>query len=146
MVTIRSPFRGYITTWCVEIEGRRFNVLFAYKLNQFGLRKCPHDHWLTNKAYKKRYDSNKNLSTFYTQNAGEKRRTWIWNKITSLPPYVYCLSINIIFYTAEYGPVAKIIFEIRQAFVLNADYIWTNLARGYQVTYLQRSFIIEKNL
>jgi len=32
------------------IKGRRFIVLFGYKLNKFGLRKCPHDHWLTNKA------------------------------------------------------------------------------------------------
>jgi len=33
------------------VEGRKFLVLFGYKLNQFGLRKCPRSHWLTNKAY-----------------------------------------------------------------------------------------------
>jgi len=54
------------------IKGRRFIVLFGCKLNQFDLRKCPRDHWPTNKAYKQGY-SNKNLSTFYPQNAGEKR-------------------------------------------------------------------------
>jgi len=59
-------------TWHIMcgVKGRRFIVLFGYKLNQFGLRKCPHSQWLTNKAYKQ-YHSNKNLSAFYLQNGGE---------------------------------------------------------------------------
>jgi len=53
------------------VKGRRFIVLFGYKLNQFGLRKCPHNHWLTNKAYKQ-YHSNKNFLAFYLQSGGKK--------------------------------------------------------------------------
>ena len=77
------------------IKGRRSIVLFGYKLNQFGLRKCPRDHWLINKACKQ-YHSNKNFSALYLQDGGEIWRPLIWNKITSLSPYVYshCSSVS----------------------------------------------------
>ena len=52
------------------IKGRRFIVLFGYKLNQFGIR-CPHDLGLINKACKQ-YHSNQHFSgAFYLQNGGE---------------------------------------------------------------------------
>ena len=44
MATMRSPFCGYNTTWCVELYGE---YLLCYSRN----RKCPYDRWLTNKAY-----------------------------------------------------------------------------------------------
>jgi len=92
------------------VKRRRFIVLFGYKLNQFGLRKCPHDHWLANKACKQ-YHSDKNFSAFYLQDGGEKRRPWIRNKIESLSPHVYqckrphsfaCLMFGIIGQTVLY--------------------------------------------
>ena len=48
VVTIRTPFCGYNTIWTRWVKWRRFIVLL--KLNWISLRKCPYDHWLTNKA------------------------------------------------------------------------------------------------
>ena len=42
------------------VKRRRFIVLFGYKPNQLGLRKCPHDHWLANKSCKQ-YHSDKKI-------------------------------------------------------------------------------------
>jgi len=37
----------------------------------------------------KHYHSDKHLSQFYLQNGGKNQEAYIWNKITSLSPYVY---------------------------------------------------------
>ena len=71
------------------VKRRRFIVLFGYKLNQFGLRKCLHDHWLTNKSYKQYHShSDRNFLAFRLQDGSEKRQPWIWNKIMSLLPHI----------------------------------------------------------
>jgi len=50
MVTIRSPCCGCNLAWCVEIIGEDLWSCSHIK-NWISLRKCPYDHWLTNKAY-----------------------------------------------------------------------------------------------
>jgi len=52
MVTIRSPFCGYNrnTTYCVEVNGEDLSCC-SNKIESVCLRKCLHDHRLTNKAY-----------------------------------------------------------------------------------------------
>jgi len=48
--------------------------------------------WLTyqQRAFKQ-YNSDKHLSQFYLQDGGKNQLAQIWNKITSLSPYVYKL-------------------------------------------------------
>ena len=50
MVTIRSPFCGYNTTSCVELKGEDLSRC-SNKIESVSLRKCPHDHRITNNAY-----------------------------------------------------------------------------------------------
>jgi len=50
MVTIQSPFCGYSTTKCVELNGEALSC-YSNKTESVSLRKCPYDHWLTDKAY-----------------------------------------------------------------------------------------------
>jgi len=50
MVTIRSPFCEYNTTWCVQLNGEDLSR-YSNKIELVSLRKCPYDHWLTNEAY-----------------------------------------------------------------------------------------------
>ena len=50
MVTIRSPFCGYNTTWCVRLNGEDLSCC-PNKIESVSLTKCQYDHWLTNKAY-----------------------------------------------------------------------------------------------
>jgi len=49
-VTIRSPFCGYNTTQWAELKGKDLSC-YSNKIESFGLRKCPYDLRLTNKAY-----------------------------------------------------------------------------------------------
>ena len=49
MVTTRSPSCGYNTIYCVEINGEDLSC-YSNKIVSLSLKKCPHDHWLTNKA------------------------------------------------------------------------------------------------
>ena len=56
------------------IKGRGFVVLFRWKLNHFGLRKCLHGQELTNKEYLNNITVKKDLSAFYLQDDGGKRR------------------------------------------------------------------------
>ena len=50
VVTIRSPFCGYNTTQCIELNGEDLSCCWN-KIESVSLRKCVHGHWLTNKAY-----------------------------------------------------------------------------------------------
>jgi len=50
MVTIRSPFCGYNTIWCVELNGEDLSC-YSNKTEWASLRKCSYNHWLTDKAY-----------------------------------------------------------------------------------------------
>jgi len=50
MVAIRSPFCGYNTIKCVELNGKNLSC-YSNKLEPVSLRKCPRDHWLANKAH-----------------------------------------------------------------------------------------------
>jgi len=50
MVTIRSPFCGYNTIECVELNGEDLSC-YSNETKSLSLRKCSYDHWLTNKAY-----------------------------------------------------------------------------------------------
>ena len=50
MVTTRSPCCGWYNMMCA-VKRRRFMELFSSKIESVSLRKCPYDHWLTNKAY-----------------------------------------------------------------------------------------------
>ena len=50
MATIRSPCCGYNLAWCVELKGEDLSS-YTDKIESVSLRKCPHDHRLTNKAY-----------------------------------------------------------------------------------------------
>jgi len=50
MVTMRSPFCVYNTTYCVELNGESLSC-YSNKIEWVSLRKCPYDHWLTKKAY-----------------------------------------------------------------------------------------------
>jgi len=43
-------FCGYNTTYCVELNGDDLSC-YSNKNESDSLRKCPHDHGLTNKAY-----------------------------------------------------------------------------------------------
>ena len=50
MVTIRSPFCGYNTIQCVELNGDDLSC-YSSKIGSISLRKCPRDYWLANKSY-----------------------------------------------------------------------------------------------
>ena len=50
MATIRSPCCGYNLAWCVELKGDDLWSC-SHKIESVNLRKCPYDHWLTNKVY-----------------------------------------------------------------------------------------------
>jgi len=50
VVTTRSPFCGYSTTSCVELNGEDLSCYWN-KIESTILRKCPYHHWLANKAH-----------------------------------------------------------------------------------------------
>ena len=50
MATMRSPFWGYNTTWCVELNGEYLSC-YSNEIESVSLRKCPYDRWLANKAH-----------------------------------------------------------------------------------------------
>ena len=50
MVTTRSPFCGYKTIRCVQLNGEDLSC-YPNKIESVSLRKCQYDHRLTNKAY-----------------------------------------------------------------------------------------------
>ena len=43
MVTIRSPFRGYSSAYCVELKGEGLRS-YSRKTESASLRKCPYDY------------------------------------------------------------------------------------------------------
>jgi len=43
VATIRSPFCGYDTIQCVELDGEDLSC-FPNKIERVSLIKCPHDH------------------------------------------------------------------------------------------------------
>jgi len=50
MVTIGSPFCGYNTICCVELNGEDLSC-YSDKTESVSFWKCSYDDWLTNKAY-----------------------------------------------------------------------------------------------
>jgi len=70
MVTIRSPFRGYNTALCVELNGEDLSF-YSNETESDSLRKYPYDHRHINKAYIKRCYSDKHFSEFYLQDGGK---------------------------------------------------------------------------
>ena len=64
-------------------------LCYSNKIEPVSWRKCPDDHWLTNKAYLSAITVTNISQEFYLQDGGKNRLAWIWNKITSLSPYVY---------------------------------------------------------
>ena len=66
---------------------------YSNKIESSDLRKCPHDHYLINKAY----ISGVTVRTFmrvFPQNGGENQLAYIWNEITPLSRCVYCALIT----------------------------------------------------
>jgi len=49
MVTIRSPFCGYNSAYCVELKGEDL-WSYSHKIESVSLRKCPYGYYLTNNA------------------------------------------------------------------------------------------------
>ena len=62
MVTIRSPFCGYNTIYCVELNGEDLSC-YSNTIESVTLRKCPYDHWLQTKRFK-RYHNDKHFPEF----------------------------------------------------------------------------------
>jgi len=63
-------FCGYDTIWCVEINGEDLSC-YSNKTESVTLRKCPYDHWLTNKAY---------LSTITVTNISQSYQPTNWQQ------------------------------------------------------------------
>ena len=59
------------------------------KIEPVSSRKCPYDHWLTNKAYSSAVTVTNISWSFYLQAGGKNQLAQIWNKITSLSLCVY---------------------------------------------------------
>ena len=72
MVTIRSPFCGYNTISCVELNGEDLSC-YSYETESVSLRKCPYQHWLTSKAYLSAVTVTNIYQSFYLQVGGENR-------------------------------------------------------------------------
>ena len=87
VVTIRLPRCGYNWAWCVELKGEDLWSC-SRKFESVSLRKCPYDHWLTNKAYLSAItvpEFFRVLPTRWQRKPAGKLR----NEITSLSLYVY---------------------------------------------------------
>jgi len=61
---------------------------YSNKIEPVGLRKCPYDRWLTNKAYLSGVTVTNISQSFYLQDGDKNQLAWIRNKITPLSPYV----------------------------------------------------------
>jgi len=73
--TLRYDCHFVGITWqCVELKGEDLSC-YSNKIESVSLRKCPNDHWLTNKAYlaPKRCHSDKHFSEFYLQDGGKNQ-------------------------------------------------------------------------
>jgi len=68
MATMRSPFCGYNTTSCVELNGEYLSC-YSNEIESVSLGKCPYDRRLTNK----RYHNDKHFSEFYLQDGGKNQ-------------------------------------------------------------------------
>ena len=69
--TIRSPFCGYDTILCVELNGEDLSCCLN-KIESISLRKCPYDHHLTNKAYLSTITGTIISKSFYLRDGGKK--------------------------------------------------------------------------
>ena len=76
--------------WCVQLNGEDLSC-YSNKIEPVSLRKCPYDHWLTNKAYLSAITVTNIYRSFYLQDGGKNQLASICNKITSLSPDVYTL-------------------------------------------------------
>jgi len=87
-VMLRSPFCGYKKIQCVELNSENFSC-YSNKIGSVSLRKCPYDHRLTNKAYLCAITVTSISQSFLPTRWRQKSTgTDIWNKITSLSPYL----------------------------------------------------------
>ena len=59
------------------IKGWRFILCYLDVNWILGLRRCPHSHWLVNRAYKQ-YHSNENLPAFYLYIRSCVAKRWRW--------------------------------------------------------------------
>ena len=72
LVTIQSPFCGYNTIKCVELNGEGLSC-YSNKIESVSLRKCPYDHWLTNKVYLSAITVTNISKSFYRQDGGKSQ-------------------------------------------------------------------------
>ena len=92
MVNWRHRVYGHDTIailWVQHDKMRRVKwrkcIVFSNKIESSSLRIYPYDNWLTIKAYLSAITVTNSPKIFCLQDGGKI----MWNKITSLPPYVY---------------------------------------------------------
>jgi len=94
MVTIRSPFCGYDITKCVELNVEDLSR-YSNKNEPVSLRKCPHDHRPTTKAFSSAITVTNISQSFYLQDGGKNQlayRYGLWNKVTWLSCCAFTVS------------------------------------------------------
>ena len=120
MVTIRSPFCGYNTIWCVELNGEDLSC-YSNKTEWASLRKCSYNHWLTDKAYLSVFITVTNIYQSFTYKMAAKINWHRWSKIKSVSPYVFlCLSPSI-------SPKLHA-QNLRQIFIFYTCYLYATVA------------------
>ena len=63
-------------------------LCYSNKIESFSLRKCPYDHWLTNKEHLSTITVTNISQSFYLQDGDKNQLAKTWNIITSLSPCV----------------------------------------------------------
>jgi len=63
-------------------------LCYSNKIESFSLRKCPYDHWLTNKEHLSTITVTNISQSFYLQDGDKNQLAKTWNIITSLSPFV----------------------------------------------------------
>jgi len=79
VVATRSPFCGYNTIQCVELNGENISC-YSNKIESVIWRKCSYDHWLTKKAY---------LSAITVTNISRSFTYKMTTKVNWQSPYEY---------------------------------------------------------
>ena len=86
--TIRSPFCTCHTTSCVELRGEDLSY-YSNEIESVSLRKCPYDHWFTNKAYLSAITVTNTSQSFTYKMAAKINWHRYWTKLRHCHP-MYC--------------------------------------------------------
>jgi len=98
--TIAILWVGNNTTLCVELNGKDLPC-YSNKIESVSLRKCPYDHWLTNKAYLSAITVTNIYQSFTYKMATEIDRHRYGTKLRHCHP-MYLQHFNIDYFTLHY--------------------------------------------